>query len=549
MNKRKWLAVGLSAALAGCLGWAIAACAPAEPNVPNEAEHTHTFTGWEHNETHHWRVCPAEGEIDVSSREPHNFVDGVCECGATKELPPAMTEQIYIVGNLKYYSTKWPSGKNVSGCIKLDYDAETGEWSIVLRLGGTGAGKYGRTDEFKLFDSVSGKYFPDGVGNNKSFGTNNGGDYKVSWKKGDTDVTFTKLEHTHVFDDIKRDDTQHWTMCWLGDAEKEGTREKHDWTSEQDETCDFCGFTRHVHKYTEQAKDATQHWMVCPDDGEISPDGKTDHVYDPVTGKCSCGAMKAEDCAHDGKITFEYTEETVPEGVAGGGTLTGKCEKCGDPVEVRYDDTSLYPSIGTGGSCVPPAVVESNKTYYGKAQEDRHSSVFIGYAIEAAGTFTLTADIVYAGNAARTDYLTVMYFTVATEPLDQGVLNVPNKQVFYDHEWNHYNRATKEILAAVAKWKKQVTFDTPIGDHTNMQPFTGMTFTFQEEDVGKYLYVNLLMTDGYNDKSEAGQTFLVRTKFTPAAAANVSRIDADCGDKERFPADSCLLACDRKSEV
>ncbi len=37
MNTKKWLTLGLSVALAGCLGWAVAACAPTEPN-PNEGD-------------------------------------------------------------------------------------------------------------------------------------------------------------------------------------------------------------------------------------------------------------------------------------------------------------------------------------------------------------------------------------------------------------------------------------------------------------------------------------------------------------------------------
>ncbi len=37
MNTKKWLTLGLTVALAGCLGWAVAACAPTEPN-PNEGD-------------------------------------------------------------------------------------------------------------------------------------------------------------------------------------------------------------------------------------------------------------------------------------------------------------------------------------------------------------------------------------------------------------------------------------------------------------------------------------------------------------------------------
>ncbi len=444
MNTKKWLTLGLTVALAGCLGWAVAACAPTEPNNPNDPDnpstpHTHTFTGWDHSDTEHWRVCPDDGEIDVSTRASHVFTNGTCECGmkeaditpdegrdtrsfwvvgsgagdlskcsftelksnfrltkqpkkdangftvyttsvltlyagdtmkivqdldwddglgyfgvsniknndgsfidgGTGNISPAKgkdgkyiftvrtkadipfsqctlefrliepveplknTEEIYIVGLLQYCDTQWPDNGSVTGCKKLDYDEATGEWSITLRLGGyrEGTTLY-KTDEFKLYNAVNGKYYPDGTNNNKlvrgeadfTDPTSKkeykaSGDYKISWKTGDTDITLTKLEHTHVFDRMTSDAEQHWTVCWLDDTQKpDTTREDHLWENDDDTKCDKCGRTRHVHKYTQQMYDDTQHWMECPTDHAIDPEHpKTAHTIDPETHTCECG--------------------------------------------------------------------------------------------------------------------------------------------------------------------------------------------------------------------------------------------------------------------
>ena len=50
--------------------------------------HEHSYTEWGYNETQHWKQCPEDDEIDQSTKEDHNFIDGSCECGATQQTPP-----------------------------------------------------------------------------------------------------------------------------------------------------------------------------------------------------------------------------------------------------------------------------------------------------------------------------------------------------------------------------------------------------------------------------------------------------------------------------
>ncbi len=114
MNIKKWLAAGLSVALAGCLGWAVAACAPTEPNKPDDSgeTHTHTYDAWDYNETQHWKYCDEHGtdksNIDETTRANHTFVGGTCECGATEGTTPGgeVTEGDWVIGE-DGTVTKW----------------------------------------------------------------------------------------------------------------------------------------------------------------------------------------------------------------------------------------------------------------------------------------------------------------------------------------------------------------------------------------------------------------------------------------------------------
>ena len=653
MNKKSWLIVGLSLAMAASIGVGISAC--------GGETHTHSYTKWQYNADQHWKVCPVDDALDPAGKSAHDFKDGKCVCGATEggEIPDAdldtrvfyvvgsgagdlkscsftelipsfqltkqpkkdengytvyktaaltlyagdtmkivqdlkwdeglgyfgvsniknndgslvdgggpgnitpavgkdgkyiftvrtkpditfaectlefelvepvaaltKTEEIYIVGVLKYYDTKWPSGRDVTGCKKLDYDETTKEWSITVRLGGTGKGK-STSDMFKLYNSVNGKYIPDGTGNNwTASGNKDGknskasGDYKISWKTGELDITFTKLEHTHLYDDIKKDDTQHWNACWLEGEEEAGSRTDHVWENDQDEKCDFCGQTRHVHKYTKQNKDATQHWMECPTDGTISPEGKTNHVFDQEGGtKCVCGAEKADDCAHDGKILFEYhTADSVPAGVADGGTVTGKCEKCGNPVEVPYDKYVEYDAwwSSSGLSDGHIVVIEDNKTYYGKRTSNYTGDfMFIGYEVKAAGTLTLTTDIVFNNEDGKYPISFLYMETLFPSAIAFDADTIQNKTERKGAVvWKGKYSTNASNTALVTKWKEQIVFDEALG--TDQVPLNSVTFTFTEEDVGTYLYISIMPNGSTQNHTNAAT--LLYVNFAPASA-------------------------------
>ena len=87
MNKKSWLIVGLSLAMAASIGVGISAC--------GGETHTHNYDAWDYNETQHWKYCDEHGSdksnIDETTKANHDFKDGKCECGATEgqEIPDA----------------------------------------------------------------------------------------------------------------------------------------------------------------------------------------------------------------------------------------------------------------------------------------------------------------------------------------------------------------------------------------------------------------------------------------------------------------------------
>ncbi len=513
MDKQKWLIAGLSLVMAASLGVGISACG-------GEQEHTHTYDAWDHSETQHWKYCDEHGDdksnIDETTRADHDFSSGDCVCGAKKPAtpPPAPTEQIYIVGNLSRYSTKWPGlGGTVTGCLRLNYDAEAAEWSLTLRLGGYKEDGYTTSENFKLFDSVSKKYYPDGVNNNWTVGGDKdgtchkaSGEYKISWKKGDTDVTFTLLEHKHDYNVIKKDDTQHWSLWWLGDDEKEGSRVDHIWENDQDEKCDVCGQTRHVHHFTQQNKDATRHWMECPTEGYIDESTVENHTYDPATGKCTCGAVKSDDCTHD-EIVFDFTADTLPKGVADGGTIQAKCEKCGAAVPVSYDKYAEFAYAIDSREAKPPVVIENDTKYYTKithATGSDYGGAYLGYKIEKAGSLTVTMDIVcsWERGVVGTSDLVLDFLAVNDIPLETGT-------TWGDFGWGPVYGG-RWSGTTIEKWKQQIVLDPALGS-----AFHSMTITFKEEDVGKNLYFTVNTKTGKNLQNSA---FLFDVTFAPAAA-------------------------------
>ena len=55
----------------------------------------HNFeTAWTYDTSYHWHKCTDEGCTEVSDKAPHNFVNGVCECGAKEEAKATASQMV-----------------------------------------------------------------------------------------------------------------------------------------------------------------------------------------------------------------------------------------------------------------------------------------------------------------------------------------------------------------------------------------------------------------------------------------------------------------------
>ena len=105
MNKKfKWLlpiaamalTCGLSAGMLTACGGSGASDSQTSSDSTaggSASEHVHNYNVWKYDAEGHWKECDA-GDGARTEKEPHVFVAGECECGATEEeeeltLPPA----------------------------------------------------------------------------------------------------------------------------------------------------------------------------------------------------------------------------------------------------------------------------------------------------------------------------------------------------------------------------------------------------------------------------------------------------------------------------
>ncbi len=100
-------------------------------------EHTYETT-WTYNATEHWHKCTKDGCTSVSDKAPHNFVNGVCECGA-KEGVKATPSEMFIsfansiakIENSKGYNVL---AKGVTGSVSgTEYSVNTPDYDIPVK--------------------------------------------------------------------------------------------------------------------------------------------------------------------------------------------------------------------------------------------------------------------------------------------------------------------------------------------------------------------------------------------------------------------------------
>ena len=379
--------------------------------------------------------------------------------------------EMYIVGSVQSKpGSNWPSNfSNLADvqtkCYKLELQEDGRTFSVEVKLVTTDAFKVWN---YKLGNKDAG-YYPTGMGGDLKVSKD--GYYVVSWKVGDARPTITE----------------------------------------------------HEHKYTEWGHDIDGHWKQCPLDGAIGEETRGEHIFDPETHTCECGAVTTEACAHDGEINFNYTLETLPEQNAEGGTLKANCAKCGKEIDVPYDAILTYQELDMS-QAVPPAVIENDKVYYGKVAftvQSANYGAYMGYKIEKAGELTVSMDLILnrqttGYNQTPTQYPWILkWMTISDTPLETGMnriafINSNAGTIVSGGKWNT-NAGSAD---AVAKWKTQTVFDGAIND-ADYVPFHSMTLTFKEEDVGKCVYFTI-GTQPMSNMNNA--SLLIDVRFTPASA-------------------------------
>ncbi len=85
-KKTKWtIPFAILALACGIAAGTLAGCG--ESDSSTSVPHVHAYTEWRHDETQHWKVCPDDGA--AAAKEPHVFIGGACECGATETAAAA----------------------------------------------------------------------------------------------------------------------------------------------------------------------------------------------------------------------------------------------------------------------------------------------------------------------------------------------------------------------------------------------------------------------------------------------------------------------------
>lgn len=109
----------------------------------NETHTEHTYeTTWTYNATEHWHKCTKDGCTSVSDKAPHNFVNGVCECGAKEGVKATPSEMLISFANslAKIENSKGYNvlAKGVTGSVSgTEYDYKNGSEEVSIPVEAT----------------------------------------------------------------------------------------------------------------------------------------------------------------------------------------------------------------------------------------------------------------------------------------------------------------------------------------------------------------------------------------------------------------------------
>lgn len=104
-------------------------------------EHTYETT-WTYNAAEHWHKCTKDGCTSVSDKASHNFVNGVCECGAKEGVKATPSEMLISFANsiAKIENSKGYNvlAKGVTGSVSgTEYEYKNGEERVSIPVEAT----------------------------------------------------------------------------------------------------------------------------------------------------------------------------------------------------------------------------------------------------------------------------------------------------------------------------------------------------------------------------------------------------------------------------
>lgn len=120
--------------------------------------------------------------------DPFDYTNNYIEWELIREVEEKVTEDMYIVGNLKASNyNNWNTSK--LNLIKMSLEDDGITWSVVIEIE--------LKDEFKIYNAVNVSYHPGGTGNNislKSQGITEAGYFKISWNADTDQFTIEPVE-------------------------------------------------------------------------------------------------------------------------------------------------------------------------------------------------------------------------------------------------------------------------------------------------------------------------------------------------------------------
>ena len=318
--------------------------------------HEHTYGGWSHDETDHWRECSDEGCTnraesikDKAAHDYDNEQDTTCSvCGYERTVTPPAHEHSYgdwsKDGTNHWHECTDADCPNRNESIKdkaahvYDDDADTtcdtcgyertitppahehryGDWS-----------KDGTNHWHECTDAACPNQ-PESIKDTEAHIYTDDAD--TTCNTCGYERTVTPPAHEHSYGDWSKDGTNHWHECTDADCpnRNESIKDKaaHVYDDDADTTCDTCGYERtitppaHEHRYGDWSKDGTNHWhectdAACPNQPESIKDTEA-HIYtddaDTTCDTCGYDRTVTPEIVPVSQITLNKAETSISVG-------------------------------------------------------------------------------------------------------------------------------------------------------------------------------------------------------------------------------------------